>query len=195
MKNILTLLAVMASASLFAQQQKGDLSIQFSGNYFSQKVKYPTYTFKYGAGNINIKIGKFFTDNLEMGVKPNISFFQFTEAPVTTGSDKKKAETTFTTNFGFGIYGAYSFLTANGKFLPYCGVELNYAPSDEDATINLGPYGGVKYFVTERVNVDANISWLINLGSTYEQVRGFYDIRPLLNFNVGVGVLLGKLND
>jgi outer membrane protein W len=195
MKNILTLLAVTASLSLYAQQQKGDLSLQFSGNYFSQTIRYSNYKFKFGAGNVGFKIGKFFTDNLELGVKPNLTFLIITEPPVTTGSDQKEAKTTFNSNVGFGLYGAYSFITPSGKLLPYCGAEINYTPSGEEATINLGPYLGAKYFLTERVNIDANLSWLINLGSSYEEAKGFYDISPQWNVNIGVGVLLGKLND
>ena len=195
MKNILTLLAVVASLSVFAQQQKGDLSVQFSGIYLSQKTKYTTYTDKSGYGNINVKIGKFFTDNLELGVKPFVTFSLQTEAPVTSGSDVKAAKTEFEARPGFGLYGAYSFLMPDAKFLLYAGAEINYTPVGEEATINLGPYGGAKYFITERVNLDANMSWLINLGSTYTLPKGDYDIRPMFNFNIGVGVLLGKLTD
>ena len=197
MKNIIAILGliVVVIAPVSAQQQKGDLSIQFSGNYSTQKTKYPTYTQKYGNGTIIVKVGKYFTQNLELGVKPNIFFTLLTEAPVTSGSDEKKAKTTFKTNVGFGLYGAYSFLLPNGKLLPYCGAELNYAPFVDEATINLGPYVGAKYFITERVNIDANLNWLINLGSTFEFSKDNYEISPLVNFNVGVGVLLGKLND
>lgn len=195
MKNILLVFGMVACTSVFAQQQKGDLSIQFSGIYLSQKTKYDNYTDKSGYGTINVKMGKFFTDNLELGVKPFVTFSLFTEAPVTSGADKKAAKTEFKAQPGFGLYGAYSFLMPDGKFLLYGGAEINYVPVGEEATINLGPYGGAKYFITERVNLDANMSWLINLGSTYTLPKNDYDIRPMFNFNVGVGVLLGKLTD
>jgi hypothetical protein len=195
MKNIITLCALLASITSFAQQQQGDLSVQFSGNYYQQRVVLDSKNYRFGVGNIYVKIGKYFTENVELGLKPNATFSLVT-SPVTskTGeitSTKKK----FTTNLGFGIYGTYSFLTNDGKFLPYAGAELAYAPIDDEKVINLGPYLGVKYFVSERINVDANLSWLMNLGSTYEEPRGEYLVKPMLTFNVGIGVLIGKLND
>jgi hypothetical protein len=195
MKNTFTLLFLFVTLSVYSQQQKGDLSIQFSGNYFSQRIKFSNYSSRFGAGSINVKVGKFFTDNLELGVKPFVTFTLFTEPPVTTGSDRRSAKTTFESNVGVGLYGAYSYLLPSTKFLVYGGAEINYSPVDEEATINLGPYVGGKYFITERVNLDANLSWLINLGSTYETPKDEYEIRPLINFNIGVGVLLGRLND
>jgi outer membrane protein W len=93
------------------------------------------------------------------------------------------------------MYAAYSFLSANAKFNPYAGAEVNYQPSGDDAFVNLGPYIGVRYFVTERINIDTNANWLINLGSTYgNDIRNSgLNVSPALNINVGVGVVLGKI--
>lgn len=193
MKKLITILAVMATSSIYAQQEKGDLAIQFSGNYYSQKVKFGDLTDRSAFGNIYVKIGKYFTQNLEIGVKPNISFMLIDEYELKGGEIEIKEK--FVTNVGFGIYGTYSFLSADGKLLPYGGAELNYVPMVDEATVNLGPYAGAKYFVTERINVDANLSFLLNLGSTYKQPKGDYDIGPLFTYNIGIGVILGKLND
>ncbi len=193
MKKIITILAFCGSLSVYAQQEKGDLAIQFSGNYYSQRIKFGNETERSLNGNIYVKIGKFFTPNLELGVKPNIRFYLESEFEIVDGkgSEKKK----FATDIGFGLYGTYSFLTADGKFMPYAGAELNYVPIQKEATINLGPYAGIKYFVTERINIDANLIFLLNLGSTYEQPRDFYEIGPLFTYNVGIGVIIGRLND
>lgn len=193
MKKLLTILALATSFSTYAQQQKGDLAIQFSGNYYSQKVRFGNTVDRSAFGNIYVKIGKYFTQNLELGVKPNISFNLVKDYDV-KGSDVK-IKNRFVTNIGFGVYGTYSFLSSNGKFLPYAGAELNYAPIEEEATINLGPYAGIKYFVSERINIDGNLSWLINLGSTYEQAKDEYEIGPMFTYNVGIGVIIGRLND
>lgn len=194
MKNILTTLAILASLSVFAQQQKGDVAIQLSGNYYSQKTTFGNDITRIRFGNIYVKIGKYFTTNFELGVKPNINFMMVNENRP-TATDPVRIKQRFLANFGMGLYGTYSFLTSDGRFLPYAGAELGYVPVDRDATINLGPYAGVKYFVTERINIDANLSFLLNLGSTYEQARGDYEIGPLFTYNMGIGVLLGKLND
>ncbi len=194
MKKILTLLALMISLTSFAQQQKGDLAIQFSGNYIQQKIRIDKFTQRYGAGNIYLKIGKYFTTNLEMGVKPNLNFSLIPKFISNKSGEITQVKNDFQTNVGFGIYGTYSFLTNDGKLLPYAGAELSYAPLGKEQTINLGPYAGAKYFVTERVNIDANLSFLMNLGSTYEEPKGSYEIGPMWYLNIGVGVLLGKLN-
>lgn len=192
MKKFITILAILTSFSVYAQQEKGDLAIQLSGNYYSQKVRFGSEVDRTLNGNIYVKIGKYFTQNLELGVKPFVTFYLQEEFKVVDG--KGKEEENFATDIGFGIYGTYSFLTADGKFLPYGGAEINYAPVEKEATINLGPYAGVKYFVTERINLDANLSFLLNLGSTYEESKD-YDIGPLFTYNVGIGVILGRLND
>ena len=79
MKRLLTTTIFAAIMSLpfvvLAQQQQGDLAIQFSGNYYSQKVEFGDLKIRTYTGNIYVKMGKFFTQNLELGVKPNVSFF------------------------------------------------------------------------------------------------------------------------
>jgi outer membrane protein W len=195
MKNIFTLCALVVSLSAFGQQQKGDLSIQFSGNYYQQRYVFDQKNYRFGLGNVYLKIGKYFTENVELGLKPNAAFTLITEEVVSKSGEVTDTKNKFTTSLGFGLYGTYSFLTANGKFLPYAGAELAYAPIDKEKAINLGPYAGVKYFVTERINVDANLSFLMNLGSTSEEPRDNYLVKPMWNFNIGVGVLIGKLND
>jgi outer membrane protein W len=162
MKKLITIMAIMASFSVYGQQEKGDLAVQFSGNYYSQRIKFGDQTERSLFGNIYVKIGKYFTQNLELGLKPNVSFMLDKEFKL-NGSEVEVTDK-FVANIGFGLYGTYSFLTADAKFLPYVGAELNYVPIQKEATINLGPYAGIKYFVTERVNIDANLSFLLNLG-------------------------------
>jgi outer membrane protein W len=191
MKILYTIAFVLLTHCLLAQQQAGDLSIQFSGNYISQRIVIDNKTTKIYAGSIYLKFGKFFTPNIELGVKPNLFFSPRIE---TNPRDPNDTKTKLKTTLGLGLYGAYSFLTADGKFMPYCGVEVNYLPSGDEATVNLGPYAGVKYFVTERINIDANINYLINLASTYgNETRDLgLEIKPLFQFNIGVGVIIGK---
>jgi hypothetical protein len=195
MKNILILCAFLVSISVFAQQQKGDLSIQFSGNYNKQRYTIDDFKYNFGGGNIYLKVGKFFTTNLELGVKPNLAMSLITEEVTSKSGELTKTKNKFTANLGFGIYGTYSFLSNNGKFLPYGGVEFSYLPVGKEKMINVGPYAGLKYFISERINLDANLSWLKNLGSTFEEPKDLYTVGPAFTCNVGVGVLIGKLND
>lgn len=192
MKKILSMLALGISVAAFSQQQAGDITLQFSGNFFSQRFEIADVPSRIVGGNMYVKIGKFFTQNLEMGVKPNLLFSpEFKE----NRQDPTKNKTTVKTNVGFGIYAAYAWLSPNGKYNPYGGAEINYQPSGRDAFVNLGPYIGLRYFITERINVDTNINWLINLGSTFgNDIRAAgYEISPAVNLNIGVGVILGKI--
>ena len=182
MKKLLTLLLLFVTAACLAQQEKGDLSIQFSGNYFSRKIKFDGEDYGYSAGNIYVKVGQFFTPNLEMGVKPNIMFYTETEG--SGDSAKKKLKT----NVGFGLYGTYSYLMPDGKMIPYAGAEINYVPSGKESTMNLGPYVGLKYFLRENINIDANLNYGITLGSSFGE--GDLDIGGLWMFNVGIGVII-----
>lgn len=195
MKNIFTLFALVLVFNAFGQQQKGDLALQFSGSYVQSTFVIDSKNYRFGGGNIYVKVGKFFTNNLELGLKPNVAFSLITEPVSNKKGDIVDTKKTFTTDLGFGIYGTYSFLSSNGKLLPYGGAELAYAPVQKDKIINLGPYLGLRYFITERINVDANSSWLVNLGSTSEEPRDDFRVRPMWTYNVGVGVLIGKLND
>lgn len=195
MKNIFTLCAFVLTISAFGQQQKGDLALQFSGNYIQNTFVIDSKNYRYGGGSIYVKVGKFFTNNLELGLKPNVSFSLITEPVVSRRGDIVDTKKTFTSNLGFGLYGTYSFLSNNGKLLPYGGAELSYAPVQKEKIVNFGPYIGLRYFVTERINIDANSSWLMNLGSTSEEPRDDFRVRPTWTYNIGVGVLIGKLND
>jgi hypothetical protein len=192
MKNTIipAILLFLANICL-AQQQKGDLAIQFSGNYYSQKITFGKEEEKFFAGNIYVKMGKFFTQNLELGVKPNITFFPDFESKIVNNEIQTKKK--LKTNFGFGLYGTYSFLTADAKMMPYAGAEISYVPTGKESTVNLGPYAGVKYFLTEKINIDGNMSYLLNLGDTYGRSVDV-SIGGLFTFNLGIGVILGKLN-
>lgn len=189
-KVLIIIVAFIVSFSTQAQQEKGDLAIQFSGNFYSQRVDFGLITDTYYAGNIYIKLGKFFTPNIELGVKPNVGIVPRREYTIVRGALVE--DKSIGVDVGFGLYGTYSFLTEDAKMMPYAGAEVSYAPSGKESTINLGPYAGVKYFLTEKVNIDANASYLINLGSTYGN-QSETDIGGLLTINIGVGVILGKL--
>jgi hypothetical protein len=189
MKKILTLATVLLAIAAQAQQQAGDLSIQFSGNYISSKTTFNGVEEKEFQGNIYLKIGKFFTENIEMGLKPGVLFFG--EPVPIRANDPSKTENKLRANFGLGLYGTYSFLTADAKFMPYGGVEINYLPIGDYSTMNLGPYAGLKYFITEKINLDANVNYLINLANSYPSFDD-YVVSPLFQLNIGIGVIIGK---
>lgn len=191
MKKLYALILSLASLTVYGQQQAGDLSIQFSGNYTSSSVQYREFgsnaklvKIKSFAGNIYVKVGKYFTNNIELGLKPNV-FFMPKEKKV--GEEIKYS---VKTTIGLGLYGTYSFLTADAKWMPYGGAEVNYLPIGDEATLNLGPYAGCKYFLTEKINVDANLNYLITLASSYGNLVRDLKFSPTLQFNIGIGVII-----
>ncbi len=190
MKKILTLALIVIAIAAQAQQQAGDLSIQFSGNYSSVRTTFAGVEEKIYAGNIYLKIGKFFTQNIEMGLKPAVRFFG--EPVRVSANDPSKTENKLKANVGLGLYGTYTFLTANAKFMPYGGAEINYVPLSNESSMNLGPYGGLKYFITEKINLDANVNYLINLANSYPNTDE-YSLSPLFQLNIGIGVIIGKV--
>jgi len=190
MKTNLTFLILFIAFTSFAQQEKGDFSIQFSGNYFSQKIEVAGFSLNTSSGNIYLKLGKFVSQNLELGIKPNLSFQPGRSGLETAGVD---------VSLGFGSYGTYSFLTEDAKGMPYLGAEINFSPAGKDAngdsqmTINAGPYGGFKYFLNEKVNLDVGFNYMFNLASNLDSTLDT-KIGGLFMFNIGVGVILGKVN-
>lgn len=191
MKKVYLLILSLASISGYAQQQAGDLSIQFSGNYTTNSIEIDGRKQRFFSGNVYVKIGKFFTPNLELGLKPNVHFSPRVKV---NPSDSRDLKYSLRADFGLGLYGTYSYLMPDGKFMPYGGAEVNYVPSGDEASINLGPYAGVKYFLTEKINIDANFNYAIKLASTTGNDQRDINYSPILQFNVGIGVIISKDN-
>jgi len=151
----------------YAQQEKGDKVFRFNGSYA-----------KYGSADgfafLNLKAGYFITKNIEAGVEPTIML----------GSGFSQ--------LSMGVYSTYNFITPDAKMVPYAGLRLSAAlqslkyPDINGVTSrhtngsgNVGIYGGLRYYVTERVNVDSGIS---------------YDVGSINVFmwSIGIGVILGR---
>lgn len=167
MNKLLVFGLLLITSLSYSQIQKGDVGLTFNATYLS--------TENFSFGMFSAKLGKFFTQNIDAGVKPQLQLGEGFSG------------------FGLGVYGAYNFLTADAKLLPYVGAELNtfsqsFDGADTFSKTDIGGYAGVKYFLTESLNIDANMNYLVNVANSAEA-----DIGGTFMFNVGIGFILGKL--
>lgn len=169
MKKIIILAALLVSASAaFAQQQKGDFQLQAQASYFSNSFAGQSFS----SGSVYVNASRFVTDNIEVGLSPFIFI-----------SD-------ISTTMNLSFFGNYSFLTENAKLVPYAGAQVMFynLGSDPDfSQVGFGLKAGIRYFVSERVNVDVgpNIAFLsapagLSEGSTVFQIAA------------GLGYIFGK---
>lgn len=169
MKKIILLSAfLMASFGLFAQQQQGDFQLQAQAAYYSNSFAGQSFSM----GSLYFNASKFFTDNIEVGISP---FFTFSDA---------------STTMNMSFFGNYSFLTDNGKLVPYGGVQFMFYNLGSDPDFSQTGFGfkaGIRYFVTENVNIDIgpNIAFL-------SAPAGAPEGSTLFQFTAGLGYIFGK---
>ncbi len=154
----LKLFVLLTCASLtftFAQQQKGDFQLQAQGSYFSASG--------FSGGTLFLNGSKFVTQNIEVGASPIFTF----------GTE---------TTINLSAYSNYNFITNDAKMVPYAGAQLllfNLGAKGGSET-GFGLKGGLRYFISERVNVDVGPSITFLKGSS------------LFYFNAGLGFILGR---
>lgn len=130
MKKLFILTAFMAAATVaLAQQQKGDFQLQAQGAYYS--------TSGFDFGSLYFNASKFVTDKVEIGVSPYFTF---------------STETTV----NLSVFGNYSFLSGDAKMVPYAGAGITFynLGASAGSLTGLTLRGGIRYFITEQINVD-----------------------------------------
>ncbi len=164
----LALLVTVVPAA--AQQQRGDVELQFQGYYFTTVGTDVTL----GSGNLAAKIGPYITDNLQIGIGPTLSITTFSAS---TGESETK------TTFGSTAFLVYSFLMRNAKAVPYLGAQYFKSDfSDSDDKGSVGVNAGLKYFFTKKAAFDISGNYLFTLNT--EQQGG------VLLFAFGLSFLL-----
>lgn len=168
MKKLVILAALLVSASAaFAQQQKGDFQLQAQASYFSNSFAGQSFS----SGSLYFNASRFVTDNIEVGFSPFIFF---------------STETTVNLSF----FANYSFLADNAKLVPYAGVQVmfyNLGTDPDFSQTGFGLKAGVRYFVSERVNVDIgpNIAFL-------SAPAGASEGSTMFQIAAGLGYIFGK---
>jgi len=169
MKKLLLFVLMAVGTASFAQVEKGDIS--GTANVAFMNNNYKDLDDPINITMFNLRGGYFFTDNIEAGLSVSLS-------GINAVGEK-------TSTVGIGPYAVYNFLTADGKILPYAGANyLSQKSTDQDAIGQIGAFGGMKYFLTEVVNIDTSINYTSWLGD----IKG-----SSLLFNVGIGINFGKL--
>lgn len=171
----LVLCAVVLSVPAVAQQQKGDVELQFQGYYFRTVGT----ELSFGSGNLAGKIGPYITDWLQVGIGPTLSITTSTSFDPTTF--EKTSETT--TTFGSTAFVVASFLTRGAKAVPYIGAQYfkqNFDDSEDKGSV--GVNAGVKFYFSKKAAFDISGNYLFTLNENQEG--------GMLYFAVGLSFLL-----
>ncbi|MEQ8925901.1 MAG: outer membrane beta-barrel protein [Fulvivirga sp.] len=172
-------------AMAFAQVQKGDANLGVNASY-STITGVDTDN---GQGTFVFTYQKYVSDNLSLGAGPLYIW--------------NTSDDVFSQIFGLNLFMNYSFLSSNGTTLPYLGLQYSSliitTESDSDYFENrsgaLGANAGVKFFFTERVNFDANLSYTTIIAASTDTGSGLEDTDAeggILQFTIGLGVIIGK---
>lgn len=170
-----------------AQVQKGDINGGVNGAITAVSSGGSTFTSTF----ISFSGQYFITDNISAGFGPSITFSGG------SGTDN--------TSVGLNFFGNYNYLLPSGDLLPYAGANLfirtsksvSDATGDEfgNNTTNLGINGGAKYFFTERINFDVNLSYTfaVSASSSFNGTSQSVDADGgIFQFTFGLGIILGR---
>lgn len=143
--------------------------------------------------NLYLSYQYFITKNLSLGVGPRFSWGRTKESDTVAVS---KSNT-----IGYNVFLNYSFLTNGGFVLPYFGgqytklVQKQAGNNDPFITNSIGGNVGLKFFITERLNVDNNfsITRIISQNKTLDDL-GFDADGTVMQINVGLGYIIGRKN-
>ena len=177
------LLLMLANNQTFAQVQKSDknLGLGFDMNSLSgdngetRTTFFLTYT-------------HYLSNRVSVGFGPRIGWTK-------DASDSKSTTT------GYNGFLNYSFLTSGGFVLPYFGFQytnLRQKQGENDdplVTNSVGGNVGLRFFITERFNIDNNfsITRIISGNDTLDEL-GIDADGTVMQINVGMGYIIGRKN-
>ncbi len=147
---ILILAALLGVTPVLAQQEKGDVEVQFLGSIFST-VGAEDVTFT--AGNIQAKLGYFLTDRFEVGGYPSLTISTLF---LSGGTETE-------TTFGLGAFAVYSFLSNGATTVPYVGAQYVQLDVSSESQGNAGINGGIKFFLNRYAAFDVSGNYLFSL--------------------------------
>ncbi len=154
---LFVIVSVFVSANAaFSQQEAGDLEIQIAGTYLTSIGT----DFDFSQGTIQGKLGRYITDNLEIGVAPTITI---------TTTDAGFGDSDIDVTFGGGAFVQFAFLLGDATTVPYIGGQYFKSDlSESDDSGSAGVTGGLKFFVTEKAAFDFSGNYLFDLNEGSE---------------------------
>lgn len=221
MKKILLIALTLLASASFAQVQKGDMNI--GANFGLMKQDGDADILNYSYSTIIVNWQYYITDNVSFGVAPSISTAKVLNDAFTLRSS------------AWNFYVDYSFLSDNGKVLPYLGAkftlystlvkngDITGSGSDLGDLFGFGGFipsggggsgaeletkykrqvvslsAGIKFFLTERINMDNNLTFGTVLSEKIDIDFAGFPITldgdgggKLLQFTIGFGYIIGK---
>jgi hypothetical protein len=156
----LPLLLLITIAPGMAQQQRGDIELQFQGNYSTTVGADVTSS----TGNIAAKFGPYLTDNIQIGIGPTLTISTSSTTSPSSGTGGQVANTDTKVTFGTTAFAVYSLLLRDAKVVPYLGASFyrrDFSNSNEKGWVGFN--GGVKYFFGKKTAVDLSANYLFSL--------------------------------
>lgn len=144
----LLFVALLATSPAAAQQEKGDVELEFTGSLITSVGASETS----GIGIIQSKLGRFVTDRWELGAFPSLEV-RFNEHSTNT-------------RLGAGVFAVYSYLRPDAMTAPYVGG--SFYKSDVSAGFDekdswLGVNAGLKFYMNSYMAFDMGADYLFAL--------------------------------
>ncbi len=184
---ILSLLVAGLSYSSYGQVQKSDKNLGFGFDVSSLGGDAEE-----SRTNMFFSYTHFISNRVSLGFGPRFGWNTTTDA---SGEESKN------NTIGYNFNLNYSFVSDNGFALPYLGLQYTNLRQKQEGnddpfvTTSIGGNIGIRFFVTERLNIDNNFS-ITRIISNNDALDEFgFDVDgTVLQLNVGLGYIVGRKN-
>ena len=162
-----------------AQQQKGDVELQFQGSFFTTVGGDVSNS----VGSISGKVGPFVTANIEVGIGPTLTIATTATTSRDPATNNVLTRTETKVTIGSTAFVVYSLLLHDARTVPYLGASYYKRDFSNGADRGwIGGNGGVKIYFTKRTAADLSANYLVSLNP---ETKG-----GMLLFAVGLSFLL-----
>lgn len=194
MKKLVLIFLLLVPCLLVAQVEKGDMELGLFGNYNA-----PTEGGG-GSGVLGVTATGYFSPHFSAGTSITLAMYSGIKDYLDPSAGNELKITPF-----LGIFATYNFLTSNAKLLPYIGAQfdmtwvetVDYIPTGDpqnpvivlelyEGIYYVGGKAGMKFFVTEMINLDVNFKYQTLVSGPEGYTAGNIGV------NFGIGVILPR---